>query len=206
MSKKSKISVSKGLSKSYIARLKKKFFGPDTIGDTILDFFKELFFYKPRRAYRRVKHILSWIPFHYNEYDWDHGYILEMLQIKITRTRDCILKNNHLSEESLKRITKSTTEAIELIALIRKDEFCEKEREAHDKKWGKLRSFMENKWSADSLGRRWISLRDNANTDKKKAQELKDMRKIWALEESRKQAAYERLGEIFKTELEGWWD
>lgn len=206
MSKKSKISVSKKLKKTYVYKTLKKFFEPEAIGDRILDFFKELFYHKPRRAYKRIKHILSWVPFHYNEYDWDHGYILEMLQIKITRTRDCILKNNHLSDDSLERIKKSTTEAIDLIAAIRKDEFCEKEREAHDKKWGKLRSFMENKWSADGLGRRWLSLRDNANTDAKKKQEIKDSRKIWALEEKRKADAYQRLGEIFKTELEGWWD
>lgn len=172
----------------------------------ILDTIKEYTYIKPRRAYRRIKHILSWIPFHYREYDWDHSYIMEMLEIKITRTRDCILKNNHLSKDSLERIRKSTTEAIAVIASIRKDEFCEKEREAHDKKWGKLRSFMENKWSADTLGRRWISLRDNANTDAKKRKELKESRKLWALEESRKRDAYARLGEIFKTELEGWWD
>lgn len=202
MSKKSKIS---GIKKTYVAKLK-KFFEPDAIGDRILDFFKELFYLKPRRAYRRIKHILSWIPFHYNEYDWDYHYILEMLTIKIRRTRDNILRNNHLAKESLDRITKSTNEAIAILEAIQKDEFCEKEREAHDKKWGKLRSFMENKWSADSLGRRWISLRDNANTDKKKAQELKESRKIWALEESRKRDAYTRLGEIFRDDLEGWWD
>lgn len=54
-----------------------------------------------RRAIRRIKIIWHWLPIIWNDYDFDHYYILEALRHKIERTRIAIARNNnHTTAES----------------------------------------------------------------------------------------------------------
>jgi hypothetical protein len=51
------------------------------------------FYYSPVRFCRRIKMVLEWSVFLWDDYDWDYVYIWRVLQYKLKRTRECIVSN-----------------------------------------------------------------------------------------------------------------
>jgi hypothetical protein len=47
-----------------------------------------------RRGMNRIKHMLKWIPILWNDYDFDSGYLIKIMEFKLKGIQDTLKKNN----------------------------------------------------------------------------------------------------------------
>lgn len=71
----------------------------------------------------RIKHVCKWVPTLWNDYDWDHVYIMIMLQKKLLYTRNRIVKNSIIVEGQLESINRYITICINLIDKINNNDY-----------------------------------------------------------------------------------
>ena len=94
--------------------------------------------YPFRDFYRRVRNVLRWLPTIWNDRDWDHSYINEILIRKLEFTRDFYLSDKPYSSEA-KRTADEIQEAISRLHQTRDSwEFYEDPAlEQLELKWGR---------------------------------------------------------------------
>lgn len=93
-------------------------------------------YYSIRRFLRRFKRIAQYLPLIWKDEDFDHAYILKMLQYKIRRTREHIGTCQRHTE--WRRDVKAMKQAERLIQDHLDSRAAEKLDRAYNKIWGKL--------------------------------------------------------------------
>lgn len=158
-----------------------------------------------RDVCRFIKRVIEYSSILWKDKDYDYAYILDMIQYKIQRTREHIGHHNLLT--NTQKYCNQMLEVEALIEFIRKDEFCEKEREAHDKKWG------ESVWNSipcndgnKFAGSEIRTVRLNVRTEKDRINERKEYRKLMNLEIQRSRNAWNRLFRLLNQNMRNWWD
>jgi len=142
----------------------------------------------------RIQHVLSWIPFLWDDYDWDYTGIWLLQREKIKRLRLCLTRNKLVCgwEKSAKEM--KTAEAV-LTRLI-EDDYIPDEWEKHWKTFGHI----EFKSLPD--GSR-ISVRKDQKTEEESG---KDIKRLAEREEYLRNQDMTFLGEHLKKHIRGWWD
>jgi hypothetical protein len=146
----------------------------------------------------------------WNDEDWDHGYLLDILEFKFLNMMKYHRDHGHLMENP--RIAHELRECSEICHRVHIDNYCEAEHAAHDAKWGetKFEHVPAKEYGVDKLGKPLMYelniSNPNATTPELEEQEKQEHRAIWDLERTRKQADLDRLAELIRTRLENWWD
>lgn len=166
------------------------------------------FWYYSKKPFTFFRSIRRWlvVSFQYskflwdNHYDWDWVYLLTLLQFKISRMRKDKLNSYHLGKEK----TAHKMRVCELlIQRIINDKYCEKEHEEHEKKWGKLKMFSEERAKGKSV--EVLLLRDNARTDIAREKERTEHKKIYDKADRLKKQDIDYLFKIISKNLLSWW-
>jgi len=176
------------------------FFGDLT--HDLLEAFKEVFWWLPRRICRLIGKLLAYIPILYNDFDWDWHFILILLKFKLKRTRECITNNDIIADA--KKVSKQIKYAEDLIDQILNDDFCKEEWAAHNKKWGELH--INSVSIPGSTSSRYLFNRYNVTNKTEEEQEREEFRKISSLEVKRQLAADKKLFEHLRKYYRSWWD
>ena len=155
-----------------------------------------------RAFFRNTFRILTYIPVLWNNEDFDHGYILELLRYKIKRTRDHIA--HHQIHTEWERDVKCMDHAIELLDRVIKDDYFMEEFRAHEAKWNPTGDFLARDKDGNPIesdeGSGYFKGREHSEpemaefriwADKKYAAEAQDWHELWKL---------------FDEHLKEWWD
>jgi hypothetical protein len=164
--------------------------------------FKEVFYYFPRHTYRFIVKVFQYMPLLWRDEDWDWGFLMDMIQYKVSRMRKCIHNNAIISDAD--KVCKQMDEAVKLIDLIREDDWTKEEDKQHDEKWGE--SHMRSIPVPNSTSSLCKFLRYNVRTKEDEEQERKEYRKIMWLRVRRAKAAKHKLFKLLEDHLLEWWD
>jgi hypothetical protein len=148
---------------------------------------KKIFYY----PVMRVKRFIDYAPLIWHDEDYDHNFILYMLQYKIKRTKEHIADHNML--ESTEEKVAQMQEAEDIIARLLKGLYLEKEADAFHQKYPRkpMKQDSKGNWYSQSThdkpeGAKWRALAARMRT-------LED-------------ADWKRLGYLITNCLRGWWD
>lgn len=173
--------------------------------DLTFDFtsaFREVFWYFPKKVINCIVKVIQFIPLLYRDVDYDYVSLLKLMQYKIKRTRIHIKEHGHIA--NVDKYCAQMQEAEVLIEREINDEWAEKERKAHDKKWGRAKYVGIKVPGKPYTECRTIRL--NIRNDKDKQQEHKEYVVIMNLEMQRKKDNWNRLFKILKGNMRNWWD
>lgn len=145
--------------------------------------------------------IIKWMPIVWNDRDWDHYYLLKILEFKLLKMEKLFRKyGNHMSSDKQARQLKKCSE---IFKRLYKDEYQEESFMMHDKKWGDLN--VEFKEVSEDLSE-IIFRRKNALTKKDKINE-KHESKICIKKGYEKQMTDLKDGfRIMQDNILSWWD
>lgn len=161
--------------------------------------------HKLTSPFRKVRdfiiRVFHYLPILWQDKDFDWVFIITMLQFKLKRTREYLVKENIIVD--IEEISKQIEIAENLIDKILKDDFCKEEQDAHDLKWGETNDyFTPNK---NGIGSILNFSKTNANTPEEKEQERSEQFAIYGLGEKRKADAWDKLYAHLRANLENWW-
>jgi hypothetical protein len=146
----------------------------------------------------------------WNDADWDHGYLLTLLEFKFLNMMKYHRDNGHTMDSD--KIALELAGCAEICRRVHTDNYCETEHAAHEEKWGraKFETLPAEEYGRDKLGEPKMYTLNighvNATTPELKEQEREEFRAIMRLEDERKQEDLNRLGELISAKLSGWWD
>lgn len=149
-----------------------------------------------------VQNLIAFAPIVWKDRYWDHAFLLDLMEFKLRQMAWYHQKYGHTLNADKKAL--EMIEAAGICNRLRREEYGEDRYDQHDEKWGriKLPKFR------DEQGRR-ITLtinRENVRTPESKEQESKEFEDIFQFEQLAQQRDLDRLAELFRTRLLGWWD
>jgi len=138
--------------------------------------------HQPVYFYRRAKHVLSWVPILWDDFDWDSMYMMILMREKLRRMR------NHFIEEHIvedyEKIALEILIAENTLTRLIDDVYVDKDWEEHRKKYG------EFKLGKKSSGE----------------EESNDVRRIGEKEAAAQLADAKFLGDWIAIHYRTWWD
>lgn len=142
--------------------------------------------------------------FLWNDYDWDKLYIMRLLQYKLKRTRKAISSNNIIlrSEEVAAQIKHAEC----LIQNWIDDDFESQLFEAHNKKWGKTKSFSKEVKVGNKTYHQFEITREKTTTEDLKKQEAKEYREIITKAALAREKNADLLFAHIRKYIDEWWD
>lgn len=143
-----------------------------------------------------LKMIAQWIPVLWNNWDWDHMFLMEVLKYKLLRMQKYMKKHAYVAAaDQLAAQMKACTDIIDR---LEKNRYTEKEIADHDEKYGPLS--ME----PDENG--VILWRPKARELGLEEEEAERRFEIYLLGEKRREKDLEILFRIMQKRMEYWWD
>lgn len=149
---------------------------------------------QPVYAFRSTCHALSWMPFMYQDRDWDHAYLLRLMHEKLKRMR--LYQEKHGNSVNHMEIAHSIKVAETLLDRLIKDDYCAAEMLTH--------------WEKFEVDKRWNS---GTKTDDgctiipaPSEEEWKDSKRIYDKEEALRKQDLEFFGKWFARHIRSWWD
>lgn len=176
------------------------------------------FFYRP---YCNICCIIDFIPTLWNNYDFQHEYVLMLLRKKFQRMEKYFKSSNICVENP--NTAKEIRVAIDIIDRLLDDNYCSKEYEKHYEKWGEVELMHEtiecvrckrkNKVDkkcayCDGTGKMYRSnfAGKNAQTEEEKKQESAELCKIYDKSEQMKNDDWRFLFNFLHDKMREWWD
>lgn len=152
-----------------------------------------------RRLYEFLVKVCQYIPILWHDRDWDYAYILILLQFKLKRTRECIIKNDIILESNL--VAEEIKQCEDCIERILNDEYCKEEE--------------ENLESIDGAPKLDFTPTSDSNYQEMKIiypkalsnEEARERRmELYLKQEKCKQEDYDLLFKMLREKIQGWWD
>lgn len=168
--------------------------------------------YPFRDFFRRVRNVYRWLPTIWNDRDWDHSYITEILIRKLEFTRDFYLSDKPYSSEA-KRTADEIQEAISRLHQTRDSwEFYEDPAlEQLELKWGRITfKSIPYEYAKDGSVLTYqletVYDKEKVYTPEQKEQYAEEFTK--ALQTARKQHMKDKVKayEYIAKNIEKWWD
>ena len=154
-----------------------------------------------RRHIKNTKRALEYAYFAYNNHDWDHAYIYDLLAYKLKRVKKELANGCAIHE---KEILEALDEAVLICRRISDDNYEEKYFEVHNKKWGDVKiEFVPAKRPGFTQLK---TSRSGVANKKQQKQERKEANAIYKQAEKDIQKDFDRLGFILKNYSRRWWD
>lgn len=158
------------------------------------------FFWPILRFYRKIRRSLAWARFGWNNYDWDHAYLLEVIVFKLKRMQIAIFDEGHHipdkhSQQSLRLCIKLGTK------LIKSDYFYY--TGLHNAKWGEL-EFIEK--TDKTTGRKFTGMGRSGVPKEKEEEERREFLEACRKDDSLKARDTRWFFGIMAKYNEYWWD
>lgn len=134
--------------------------------------------------------------------DWDYGYVLEVLLLKIRKTREHV--EEHKAHTNWKRDVRDMKKVELLIEQIIENDFGRDLYKAHDNKWGPPKYTSIPIPDKPHMSR-MVTLRVNAYTPEEQKQENKEYRIILKKVHKLEQQAWNSLWTNLNKNLRNWW-
>lgn len=139
----------------------------------------------------------------WNDEDYDHAYILKLLQHKIKLTREHITQHGIVQDAPI--IAKQMRYAEFLIQRLLDDNYREDLQNAHNNKWGDIIQYCDPPEPGKSY-RKYHVIRKNATTPELEAQERSEQMTIYDAQENTRQKDFDRLFRHLRLYIQRWWD
>lgn len=154
-------------------------------------------YYNVKYFFRNLK---LWLPFiwKYRTYSWI-GFGGQAMIISLRDTANAIDGFFVGSEKEAKRMRMCA----QLLERIIEENYCKKEHEEHDRKWGQLKMI-----ETPVEGKSYFTVdiyRDNARTEKEKTKEEKEMKRLVNKENMMEQQDIDLLFETLRKHSRKWW-
>ena len=162
----------------------------DMIPGEVQMLWRDLDIVHPKRAWRKMRNVIYWIPILWDDEDWDHEYFYTIMREKLKRMRE------HFAEH---RMHESWEETVEQISVMERslhrlieDRYMEKEFEEFNAKRGQVTRILEVDGTRTS----------SPMPDK----ESEELRKLFDREEMQKDSDRRTVAHIFYAHSHKWWD
>lgn len=154
-------------------------------------------YYNVKYFFRNLK---LWLPFiwKYRTYSW-LGFGGQAMIISLRDTAKAIDGFFIGSEKEARRMRMCA----QLLERIIEENYCVKEHEEHDRKWGELKTKNIPIEGSDLIQIDFY--RDNAKTEKEKQQQEKELKRIWDKEKMMEQQDIDLLFETMRKHSRKWW-
>jgi hypothetical protein len=161
----------------------------------------------PIRAFiRKLKRFVAYGMHGYNTYDWDYGYLFEMLEFKLKRMQHEIINGHHTPD-------KATDQSLRLcLKLLKKLNGRDYHyfMDIHNAKWGESewvfhRHDEDGKEIENGCSRLEI-IKPNANTPEEKAQERAEFSIAYKKDDAQQARDKRLLFRIMEKYHQCWWD
>jgi len=149
-----------------------------------------------------LKNLIVWFPLIWKDRDWDHGFLFEMLQFKLTRMEKCLRNGIHLYADKTADKVKLCTFLLDRII---KDEYYDMVFKDHKKKWGEADLQCSDCKDKEGYSELRIT-RPNVKTPEDNEQERKEYRAIMKRPDELMQQDIDMLFEIMRKHIREWWD
>ena len=160
-----------------------------------------------RNISANIKMICQWIPILWNNWDWDHVFLLEVMQYKLKRMSVHIKEHGHLMNSD--QVSDEMNQCAEIIEKITGGhDYTKAETEAHEKEWGELQiDVVSQEGDTDKYIGGSIDIY-NKIAREQGMDDVADKNRvaISQLEKEREQEDKDKLFEIMKTKIWNWWD
>jgi hypothetical protein len=146
---------------------------------------------QPACIWSKVWNALTWLPFLYDDFDWDHTYLWKVMRYKIERMRKCQEQGRHLD---WKKVADEMHVAELILSRLIDDTYVRDEWEEHFKKYGSIwdRRVKQPDGSAISY----------PHPDPECS---KDVRRLSKLEDQRRRFDMDYLGQYLAKHQRMWW-
>lgn len=163
-------------------------------------------FFPVKRAYKRIKYIISWIPFLLDHDDFDSGNLLKLIQYQLNRIKKHIIEHNIIEDKEIKKISNEIDECLKPLSLLIQEEgsLCKQEWEKYDKKWGELEFWKKDIKDNNELVEIKFE-RSKVRTDKDRARSNKEALELYKLEQRREQLLEKQFMKLFLKYYKNWW-
>lgn len=159
-----------------------------------------------RAFIRKVKRSFDYAVHGWNSYDWDYGYLFDLIEFKLKRMQREIEKGHHLPD---KKTDQSLRLCLKLLKRINKRDyryFCD----LHEKKWGELEwiwhETYEDGTKIPNNCTRLELKRPNAQTQEEKNKEIEEFRIAYKKDEMQRERDVRWLFNIMGKYHQAWWD
>lgn len=155
---------------------------------------------EPVYLWRKAWNVVTWIPFLWDDYDWDHVYLWKVMRFKIERMRkDQEEGQNH---EDWKKVADQMRSAEFVLTRLIDDEYVTEEWEEHRKKYGSIMDRHEKVDPNSKLGKQGIAAITRPHRDPACG---RDVVRIAKLDDKRRNDDMEYLGKYLAKHVRGWW-
>lgn len=158
-----------------------------------------IFFWPVVRIYRKVARSLAFAKIGWGNYDWDHGYLLELMVFKMKRMQKACFEEGHHypdkhSEQSLRLCIKLGEK------LLKEDYFYFSG--LHNEKWGEIEFITKT----DKEGRSYTGMGRLGIAEKDEEQERKESIEAYRKDDALKTRDARWFYGIMQKYQEAWWD
>lgn len=143
-----------------------------------------------------IKNIIKWFPVIYKDKQFDHSYLLTILEFKFSLMED-YFRNHGLASTS-----KKDAKRIQLCKNLCKrinEGYHDNVYMLHDKKWGSIKMLIDEKGHLQFI-------RENSKTPEDFQKESSEFRKLMKKEQYLQKQDQEVLSQTMKKYMTGWWD
>lgn len=151
------------------------------------------------RIYRKVARSLAFAKLGWNNYDWDHAYLLTLMVFKMKRMQKACFEEGHHIPEKLPQ--QSLRLCIKLGEKLLKDDYFYFTG-LHNEKWGEL-EFIEK---TDESGRKYTGMGRSGVPKEKEEQERLEFMEAYKKDDSVKARDTRWFFGIMAKYQESWWD
>ena len=148
-----------------------------------------------KRLFNFIIKVIQYMPILWRDYDFDSHYALVLLKYKLERTRKKILKDNIIVGTN--RVARQIRLAELLLERILVDNYCVKEHQELDERWGEYTRSDEFIFPM---------IRAKVKTDKDKEQSNGELLAIMNKEHYMRKQDMRYLFDHMNKKIDSWWD
>jgi len=151
--------------------------------------------------YRQLRCLWSYLPVLWNDRDWDHVYLFDLMRHKLIRMEKCLETSDLLNGH---RYATQVRKVIMLLDRIRKDEYMENATLLHDAKWGEAHVEFKDLGEDKRSGLVDI-IRSQVKTERDEEKEREEFRRCMAHAHYMEQQDLEYFGRLLTKHVKCWW-
>lgn len=174
--------------------------------ESIISSLKSIFLYSwliPLTSfYENIKRLIAWFPVIWEDRDFDYAFLFAIMQFKISNMRKLHEETRRFVNSD--KVIKQLLTCEELLKRLQKDEYCAKDYEEHDDKYGRLQLKFVKTTRLNTKS--CIFERNKVLTEKDKERETKDFKRIANKEIYMYNQDIELLLNTIKKYHRKWWE
>jgi hypothetical protein len=166
-----------------------------------------------RSFFDGVSNLIAWAPIIFRDRDWDHSFLLKILEFKFRRMKKCLGAARHIDSDVVARELTDCADACHRILL---DDYASEEFLAHSLRWGDsvcpkcgefaCRCYPVQGEEGGTIAYELVTQYQNAHTPEEEKQARQEFHNIVWLEGQRMQADLIFICSTMKARLFSWWD